>query len=179
MKLYKNVDIKDLQSILEKGIISIDAGAPNNLDDGKRAKNATNVVYLFEPIGKVNTFPHYGIALLEVDCSATVNEFMENDIHKNDYIEYITDYVSPGQIKAIYIPEIFRDRLADISLPDMVKYVPMTADLWDNGKRPATQSELEQFGKTAELNSTWYGFFRGKDAKRNVIDLYDVCYILG
>ena len=70
MILYKNVDICDLKSIMEKGILSLDACGNNNWDDGKRGENSTSVVYLFQPLTKENSFPEYGAALLEIDCSA-------------------------------------------------------------------------------------------------------------
>ena len=50
MILYKNVDICDLKSIMEKGILSLDACGNNNWDDGKRGENSTSVVYLFQPL---------------------------------------------------------------------------------------------------------------------------------
>lgn len=68
MILYKNVDICDLESITKNGILSMDECGNNNWDEGKRAANDTSVVYLFSPIGKQNTFPNYGAALLEVQC---------------------------------------------------------------------------------------------------------------
>ena len=37
----------------------------DNWADGKRANNDTSVVYLFKPLGEVNSFPKYGVALLE------------------------------------------------------------------------------------------------------------------
>lgn len=41
----------------------------DNWDDGKRAKNPTNVVYLFSPKDRRhNSFVGYGIALLEIEC---------------------------------------------------------------------------------------------------------------
>lgn len=52
MILYKNVDICDLVSIMEKGILSLDACGNNNWDDGKRGENSTSVVYLFQPLTK-------------------------------------------------------------------------------------------------------------------------------
>lgn len=52
MILYKNVDICDLKSIMEKGILSLDACGNNNWDDGKRGENSTSVVYLFQPLTK-------------------------------------------------------------------------------------------------------------------------------
>ena len=74
MILYKNVDICDLESIMEKGILSLDACGNNNWDDGKRGENSTSVVYLFQPLTKENSFPEYGAALLEIDCSADRSE---------------------------------------------------------------------------------------------------------
>ena len=59
MILYKNVDICDLKSIMEKGILSLDACGNNNWDDGKRGENSTSVVYLFQPLTKENSLgPH-------------------------------------------------------------------------------------------------------------------------
>ena len=46
MLLYKNVDICDLKSIIENGILSMDECGNNNWDEGKRAENDTSVVYL-------------------------------------------------------------------------------------------------------------------------------------
>ena len=52
MTLYKNVDIVDLDSILEKGILSLSESGNNNWIEGKRAPNFKEVVYLFSPTGK-------------------------------------------------------------------------------------------------------------------------------
>lgn len=58
MKLYKNVDICDLASILEKGILSLDKSGNDNWENEKRAKNPTDRVYLFQPIeGESNSYP--------------------------------------------------------------------------------------------------------------------------
>lgn len=62
---YKNVDIKDLESILKKGILSMDECKNNNWDDGRRANNPTNVVYLFKPKNR-NCLVMYGLILLEI-----------------------------------------------------------------------------------------------------------------
>lgn len=107
MKLYKNVDICDLESITQKGILSMDESGNNNWEEGKRSDNKTSVVYLFKPIKKQNSFHNYGVALLEVDCNAVENKMSVRDTHKNDYIEYITDRVLPSEIKKVIIPEIF------------------------------------------------------------------------
>ena len=70
MLLYKNVDMCDIESIISKGILSMDECGNDNWSDGKRANNDTSVVYLFKPLGDVNSFPNYSVALLEVDCDA-------------------------------------------------------------------------------------------------------------
>lgn len=103
MILYKNVDICDLKSIMEKGILSLDACGNNNWDDGKRGENSTSVVYLFQPLTKENSFPEYGAALLEIDCSADRSEMPDFDVHKGKYEEYITEQVLPSQIRRIFI----------------------------------------------------------------------------
>ena len=84
MLLYKNVDICDLKSIMENGILSMDECGNDNWDEGKRAENDTSVVYLFSPIGKHNSFPNYGAALLEVQCEAKENKIGKTDTHVDD-----------------------------------------------------------------------------------------------
>lgn len=181
MILYKNVDICDLESIFDKGIISIDDGATDNWEEGNRADNPTDVVYLFKPSGKANAFPKYGLALLEVDCDASENALAENDIHKGDYIEYITKNVPPEKIKSIYVPSVFKDRIQDCPIIDKITFVAMEAGTYDIkppfSRRPATETELDSLGKHSPLSSSEYMFFRGLDEKRNVIDFYDVKYL--
>ena len=66
MILYKNVDLIDLISIMENGILSLDECKNNNWEEGKRADNRTDVVYLFSPAAPEvkNSFINYGLALL-------------------------------------------------------------------------------------------------------------------
>lgn len=123
MKLYKNVDIKDLGSILKNGILSMDVCGNNNWKDGLRSNNATDVVYLFKALPyKRNYFPQYGKALIECDVdNAKPNEFSPNDVNKGLYEEYITDEVKPQDIKAVYIPKAYSDEVTVSS--DLIKYV--------------------------------------------------------
>lgn len=178
MTLYKNVDISDLDSIIKNGILSIDECRNNNWDDGKRSNNDTSVVYLFKSITEINTFPSYGIVLLEVDCDATENKMTDNDIHKDDYIEYITKEVKPNQIRKVIIPEIFKDR---ITFPENIEVIwcEMYAEEYGDGdkKLPVTKDRLKIFAGTAPLNTTEFNYFRGVDEKRHMIDLYNVKYI--
>lgn len=203
MKLYKNVDICDLKSILEKGILSIDESGNDNWSDSKRANNPTDRVYLFQPVaGKSNSFPQsYGVALLEVEVEdVTKSEMLEMDVHKDDYIEYSAKKVTPDQIKAIYVPAIFQKKLQGIDeYPDDLKgyyhvrengldentmqrvtWCGMTAHCYtDDGYVPADEKVLERFAKTASIEcSCDDSFFRGCAVQGEVFNLYDVMYII-
>lgn len=183
MKLYKNVDICDLKSILDKGILSLDESGNDNWDSDKRADNATDCVYLFSPVeGKSNTFTNYGVALVEVEVAdAQISEMSETDAHKSDYIEYTTAKVEKEDIKAVYIPQIFKGKLnLDAEVESMVTWCGMTAKHYDNEYNliSASADILEQFANTAQIeDSKEFNFFRGTDSKRRMIDLYEINYI--
>lgn len=182
MTLYKNVDICDLESILEKGILSLDESGNDNWDSDNRANNPTDCVYLFQPInGKPNAFPNYGTALLEVEVEDVEKfDFFENDTHKEDYVEYVTAKVEPKQIKRIIIPEIFKERLEfSKNVEKMVEWCGFSAEIYgDDGLEVASDEVLKMFVKTADIeDSSYFNFFRGTDEKRRVIDLYNIKYI--
>ena len=183
MILYKNVDIKDLESILTKGILSLNVSGNNNWDDGKRADNSCDVVYLFRPLTEENSFCNYGVALLEIDIpddKIKENQLLENDRYNGKYVEYITDEVSVQYIKAIYIPELFKNR---IDLPEnilsKITWCGMKANYYGDSVRENCPDEvLKQFAKTAEImDASEFNFFRGVTEKREIIDLYDIQYI--
>lgn len=194
MILFKNVDIKDLKSIYEKGILSASAaGRCDQWEDGKRGNNSLDVVYLFKPInGKPNSYPKsYGTALLMVDIdTATRSEMAANDQHKQDYIEYITDFVKPEQIKACFIPSVFRDY---VTIPEGVpviwcdmnaQIITGTAPRKDNPYimecvySEATQDIIDQFAKTANLTDCEQSnYFVGVNQSGEVLSLYDINYI--
>lgn len=182
MTLYKNVDICDLESILKKGILSLDESGNDNWDSDKRANNPTDCVYLFLPINDTqNAFPNYGTALLEVEIEdAEKSDFCENDTHKEDYVEYVTEKVEAEQIKRIIIPAIFKERL-EISenVEKMVEWCGFSAEIYgDNGLEVASDEVLEMFAGTADIeDSSYFNFFRGTDEKRHLIDLYNIRYI--
>ena len=114
MILYKNVDIKDLKSILHKGILSLNESGNNNWNEGKRANNSCDIVYLFKPLTEENSFCKYGAALLEIDIAddkVKENQLSENDVNFGKYIEYVVDKIDIDCIKAIYIPKLFEDRI--------------------------------------------------------------------
>ena len=184
MTLYKNVDICDLESIMKNGILSINECGNNNWDEGKRSDNDTSVVYLFKPTTEINTFPNYGIVLLEVDCGATENKMSDNDIHKDDYVEYVTKEVKPNQIRKVIIPNIFKER---ITLPKSIEvtWCNIYSDEcvgYDHEKdctiyKKISDDKLKLFADTTPLNTTDFNFFRGIDEKKHMIDLYNVKYI--
>ena len=180
MILYKNVDACDLTSILDKGILSLDASGNNNWDDRRRANNRTDVVYLFNPI-RNNAFPMYGIALLEVEVEdAFQNDMFWNDVHKSDYVEYIVESVKPEQIKSIHIPEIFRKQLESQLSNINIDWCGISASIYVDGEFiPATEEDLTQFQQTADVWDTgkWM-YFRGIDHNGEVVDLYDVNYVM-
>lgn len=181
MKLFKNVDLCDLESILKKGILSLSESGNNNWIDGKRAENSSDVVYLFAPIqGGCSSFPKYGAALLEVECDAEESQFDDEDAHKGQYLEYTTPKVTPDQIKRVIIPEVFRWR---VSLPECVlkrvEWCGMSAKIWKDGaEQEAGKEVLDRFTETAPIwSADEFNFFRGIDEKNHMIDLEQVDYI--
>lgn len=187
MILYKNVDISDLPSIRDlSALVSIDDLGYSNWEDGKRARNATNVVYLFKPLpGKPNSFPGYGAALLEMDVPddwLEEHEIAENDCNYGMYTEYICREPIPTEcIRCAYIPD----------LPG--KYNPESLEGWpiclcdftgevynaeNDAYEPASDEILMQFKNTVNtIQSTGiYGYFRGANPDRSVLDLKNITY---
>lgn len=108
MKLYKNVPMRDLESILKYGILPV-SKTGNERKDINRTDNSIDVVYLAKPITKFNSSTHYGDVLIEVEVDNPIKtEFLENDRNYLYYQEYVTDEVSSDQIKGIYIPKKIR-----------------------------------------------------------------------
>ena len=183
MILYKNVDIKDLESILTKGILSLNVSGNNNWDDGKRADNSCDVVYLFRPLTEENSFCNYGVALLEIDIpddKIKENQLLKNDRYNGKYVEYIIDKVEVDCIKSIYIPKLFKKKVdLPIEIMSRITWCGIKANHYgDDGKENCPVEVLEQFAKTAEImDASSFNFFRGTTEKRTMIDLYDIQYI--
>ena len=191
--LYKNVDICDLESILKKGVLPLDSLEENNWEEGKRASNRTDKVYLFSPKKEQNSFPKYGAALLEIEVlDAVENRILENDVHIDDYIEYIVDKVEPCQILAIYIPRIFKIRvleyIEDREILQKITWIEMSADCYNQNDElaPADSTTLKVFAETAEIESAKnFNFFRGKievqkkfRKETQIFDMYNFKYII-
>ncbi len=186
MKLYKNVDIIDLESILSKGILSLNESGNDNWDEGRRADNSRDVVYLFRPLSKQNSFCNYGVALLEIEIpDDQVREYATGtrDVNKGKYVEYITEKVLPDLITHIYIPEIFKERveIAEVLSDDVMSKIVwcgFKATYWSaNGFAECPEHLMTQFAKTAPFIESTFNFFRGEEENRDIIDLYDYQYI--
>lgn len=181
MKLYKNVDIADLKNILSEGILPISKTGNDNWSSKKRANNSKDVVYLFSPTSEINSFPNYGVALLEVEVDeALQNEFNATDVHKNDYKEFIINEVNCSKIKKIYIPKIFKQFINEELIKDInISWCEMTADFYNDYTFEKAPAEMvEQFAKTAPIEKATENFFRGVTSnKKRMIDLYNIKYI--
>lgn len=205
MKLYHNCDIIDLEKILEEGLLPLSKTNNDKWENKKRGYNSRECVYLFKPIGKVNSFPNsYGIVLLEVETEANEVEMARNDVHFNDYKEYTTSEVTPSEIKKIYAPKIFRKKIKKIISEEVfkkIKFVEMGATYYDEEickkicklneelaekygifsvktiEAPRVPASKEIIKKFGETASIAIGFnfFRGKENNK-IIDLYDIEY---
>ena len=180
MRLFKNVDIKDLDSILAKGILSLNESGNNNWKRGKRSRNSCDKVYLFAPTTKENSFVRYGAALLEVDAEAVENEIDTNDFNYGLYREFICDRVAPEQITAIYIPKIFKNRIATISDETLnrITWCDIEANTWGlDDKVVANQNDFDCLVERGNFEGDdHFNFFRGFTTEQTVVDYYDIVY---
>lgn len=192
MTLYHNCDYRDLLSILKDGILPVNKTGNNRWDDGKRVNNSEDVVYLFKPVGKQNSFTQYGICLIEVDVDATENILDETDYNHGKYDEYVAESVPANWIKAVYIPEVFKNRISseldkdtlakitwcDFYAEEIDGYVSTGfCDGYSTYKR-VSEERLSEFTRTAELKVDGFNYFRGIDSTRHMIELCNIVYKL-
>lgn len=187
MTLYHNCDYRDLTSILKDGILPMSKTGNNRWEDKKRVNNSEDVVYLFKPVGKQNSFTQYGICLIEVDVDATENILDEFDCNHGKYSEYITEYVPANQIKAVYIPEAFKDRISselDEETLAKITWCEIYADNFigtgfcEGYFTQLSEERLSEFARTAELKVNGFNYFRGIDDTRHMIELCNIVYKL-
>lgn len=192
MTLYHNCDYRDLLSILKDGILPVNKTGNNRWDDGKRVNNSEDVVYLFKPVGKQNSFTQYEICLIEVDVDATENILDETDYNHGKYDEYVAESVPANRIKAVYIPEVFKNRISseldkdtlakitwcDFYAEEIDGYVSTGfCDGYSTYKR-VSEERLSEFTRTAELKVDGFNYFRGIDSTRHMIELCNIVYKL-
>ena len=190
MILYHNADYKDLPSILKDGILPMSETGNNRWNNKKRADNSQNVVYLFNPIVEQNSFFQYGICLIEVDTDATEKTLDENDYNHGKYTEYVAESVPVNQIKAVYIPNIFMERISselDSEILAKITWCDLYAEEVDEyietgfckgylTYKKVSDERLSIFAKTAELKVDGFNYFRGVDETNHMIDLYNIIY---
>lgn len=173
MRLFHNCDIEDLNKILKEGLQPL-SRTYNNRWDGNRVNNSKDVVYLFSPKSKINSFPKsYGIVLLEVDTEAFENEMVTNDTHSNDYVEYVTSEVKAEDIKAIYVPAIFKERVKKYISTETLKkitFVEIESNL--------SAEDLKIFAETCGISSEEWRYLRGVREDRTMIDIYEIEYVI-
>lgn len=190
MKLFHNADINDLNSIVKEGLLPMNITHNNNWSSCKRSDNSRDVVYLFNPIGKQNSFIQYGAALIEVDVdSASKSEMLERDVNRGKYEEYTVDRVPADKIGKIYIPRIFKDKVMN---PGPIFNTPsanvLSKVVWCDISGDYLGADVDDFTPMNDdvksiLQDTAGAFvisdlyFRGCDPRtRSVIDIYDIVY---
>lgn len=187
--LYKNVDLGDLIDITTKGILPMDKCGNDSWDSGKRAKNRTDVVYLFAPINpqEKNSFVNYGLALLQVSVpeqAVKETELKNGDVHYGKYKEYIADEVRPECITNIYVPKLFKERIEEYD--KLSKLLPSCPVTWcdielSEWNGPFTSERLKLFTKTAPIHTSQLNYFRGVDDNGWMIDVNEdrIVYKIG
>ena len=169
MKLYKNVDILDLENIMRDGILPISKTGNDNWGENKRSNNSKDMVYLFKALNQGDSFMHYGLVLIEIDINdAILNEIDDFDINNGEYIEYIASEVPVNNIKGIYIPKIFEEPLrakyeVDFSEID-VKFVDVEFLIYSPELGEYVLADDEDkliFIDTANLSTSDFNYLRG------------------
>lgn len=178
MKLFKNVDILDIEGILEKGILSIDELGDDNWEDGRRGTNATDVVYLYEKIGDIVPV-QYGLIALEVDVEDVVKkEMLNTDVNVGRYNEYVCAKVDVCSIKKIICPTLFRAHIEDkipAEFTHLVEWRTLTATHYDG--TPCTDDDYAMISDSCAVTTYGINYLRAVNEKRHVIDFYNYKYI--
>lgn len=197
MTLYHNADIVDLESICRDGLVSLDVSKNDKWEEGHRADNRTDVVYLFNPTGSQNSFVNFGAALIVVDVDdAEKSELAENDKGRGRYDEYTVKSVPVDNIVKIMIPKIFKDLIfscmtfsdevlekiewCEMSAEILRDVIPNPTERFGVGTRvysAATAEELASLIKMGKIfSASSYCFFRGLSESGEIIDFYNIKY---
>lgn len=173
MKLYKNVDIRDLNSILENGILPISVTGNDNWEEGFRSNNSREVVYLFDALNHGDSFVDYGLALIEVEVEATKNEMGKRDANRNSYVEYICDEVKPSQILNVYIPNFVDYNDPRVTKVDYscITYIEIESEMpYPEFEKVKVVGELRKIFEATAPTSTYDAhYLSGENPDRTVI----------
>lgn len=184
MKLYKNVDIKDIESICKNGILPASVCKNYNWENDNRGAGSLDVVYLAKYIGDLNTAVQYGLALVEVEIEedkVKENALTPYDVNADLYEEYICDEVPANKITAIYVPEVVKEFIEiPKSVEEKITWCKMTAVCYDENDKLAemTEQKLRKFmSEVQEFTSSGFNYLRAYTPENTVDDIYKVRYI--
>ena len=197
MILYHNADINDLEAICKDGLVSLDVSKNDKWEDGHRADNRTDVVYLFCPTASQNSFVNFGAALIVVDVDdAEKSELAENDRGCGKYDEYTVKSVSADNIVKILIPKIFKDLIfsrktfsdnvlekiewCDMSAEILRDVIPNRTDRFGIGTSVYSAATAEELASLVKMGKIFlassYCYFRGLSESGEIIDFYNIKY---
>lgn len=197
MTLYHNADINDLEAICRDGLVSLDVSKNDKWEEGHRAANRTDVVYLFNPTTSQNSFVNFGAALIAVDVDdAEKSELAENDRGRGKYDEYTVKSVSADNIVKILIPKIFKDLIfsrttfsdnvlekiewCDMSAEILRDVIPNRTDRFGIGTSVYSAATAEELASLVKMGKIFlassYCYFRGLSESGEIIDFYNVKY---
>ena len=197
MILYHNADINDLEAICRDGLVSLDVSKNDKWEEGHRAANRTDVVYLFNPTTSQNSFVNFGAALIVVDVDdAEKSELAENDRGRGKYYEYTVKSVSVDNIVKILIPKIFKDLIfshttfsdnvlekiewCGMSAEILRDVIPNRTDRFGIGTSVYSAATAEELASLVKMGKIFlassYCYFRGLSESGEIIDFYNVKY---
>lgn len=197
MTLYHNADINDLEAICRDGLVSLDVSKNDKWEEGHRAANRTDVVYLFNPTTSQNSFVNFGAALIAVDVDdAEKSELAENDRGRGKYDEYTVKSVLVDNIVKILIPKIFKDLIfsrttfsdnvlekiewCDMSAEILRDVIPNRTDRFGIGTSVYSAATAEELASLVKMGKIFlassYCYFRGLSESGEIIDFYNVKY---
>jgi hypothetical protein len=197
MILYHNADINDLEAICRDGLVSLDVSKNDKWEEGHRAANRTDVVYLFNPTTSQNSFVNFGAALIEVDVDdAEKSELDENNRGRGKYYEYTVKSVSVDNIVKILITKIFKEIiLSQTTFSDNVlekiewcgmsaeilrDVIPNRTDRFGIGTSVYSAATAEELASLVKMGKIFlassYCYFRGLSESGEIIDFYNVKY---
>lgn len=167
------VDLKDLKSIMERGVLSIDEHNCSNWSNDKRAFNSTEVIYLFNNAKNIPI--QYGLVMLEIELNEAEPSIMcSDDVNFTIYDEWVCQSVPKECIKKVIILNIFKNYVQNYIIDVPVTWCAISGKHWKVAE--FTNEDWDSLAETMNYNTDQMGYFRGTRKDRTVFDVYDVRY---